>query len=245
MNWERTSEQRLEARRYRQRRRRQNRGGHRRQSRRQARQEYGNTGQAHARASPAWSHTSRLAVGRAVLPVPLRLASAERLEHHTQAAATETERRRRPPARGSHGHCARYPQLERWPAALELAAANRAGDTRRPLLLCSAACLACDGNLPNQVELITAYALSRYPIAARLRWAGRDELVASRQRQALDDEQLLSRALIRIAVTAGGLAEHYQDIRPVSEQISALAWRIHNQRMTHQVLLYAQVVAGR
>ena len=115
--------------------------------------------------------------------------------------------------------------------ALEMAAASRADEARRSILLCSAACIACDGSLPNPAELITAYALSRYPAAALLRWPSRDELAASRQRQAQDDEQLLSRALIRIAVTAGGLAEHYPDTRPLTEQISALAWRIHGRRI--------------
>ena len=243
MNWERTPEQRLEAHRYRQQQRRQNQAGRRRQSHRQARHEYGIPDQ--PQGPPPPGHT----------PLVWLLAEMRYLYRYgwpLPKGWNTTPRPRQPKlnADGDHRHVVAmriaYNTLNRkdspphWirtrisrAVGLEMAAASRACDAHRPLLLRSAAGLACDGNLPNQAELITAYALSRYPAAALLRWPSPQELAASRQRLAQEDEQLLSRALIRIAVTASGLAEHYSDTRPLAEQISALAWRMHSQHITH------------
>lgn len=118
--------------------------------------------------------------------------------------------------------------------SLELAAANRADESRRPLLLRSAACLACDGCLPDRAELIGAYTLSRYPENASLRWPSPQELDASRQRRYHNLEQALSQTLLRISLLAGLMGKSYPQCQPQMKQIAALARRIHDRHLpTH------------
>ena len=244
MNWERTAEHRREAHHHRQQLRRQNQAARRRRHNREVRQQYG---------IPKPPQIGPPAPG--FIPMTWRLAELRYLYRYGWPLPPDWNTSPRPwqpklNADGDHRHVMamriardtlnRKDSPPHWirtrigrAVALEIVAVGRADEVRRPILLRSAAYIACDGNLPNQAELITAYALSCYPAAALLRWPSRDELAASRQRQAQDDEQLLSRALIRIAVTASGLAEHYSDTRPLAEQISALAWRIHSQRIAH------------
>ena len=116
---------------------------------------------------------------------------------------------------------------------MELAAANRADETRRPLLLRSAACLACDGGLTDRAELTTAYALGRYPETARLRWPSQQELDDSRQRRAHNLEQSLSRTLLNISRLAVEMGRHYPQCTPLAEQISKLAHRMHRRHLAH------------
>ena len=244
MNRERTSEQRWQAHRHRQQLRRQNQAGRRRRRYREVRQQYG-IPEPPQLGPPPPGHTAHI----------WQLVELRYLYRYGWPLPPGWNTRPRPRqpklnADGDHQHVVAMrlahdtlsrpdcptgwirPRMTR-AVVLELAAANRADDARRPILLRSAAHLACDGNRPNWAQLITAYALGRYPESAKLHWPGQQELAASLQRRARDEEQLLLHRLTHIAVIAGGLAKRHPDTQPLAGQISEFVRSIFNRRISH------------
>lgn len=240
----RIAEQRLADHRARQQRRRRNQAGKRRQSRRAVRRQYG-IPEPPVTGPPAPGYISGVWL----------LAERRYLYRYGWPLTEGWNTRPRPTlpklnADGDHRHVVAmcivhriltpsdYPPPDWWiqtqlnrAISLELAAANRADETRRPLLLRSAACLACDGCLPDRAELIAAYTLSRYPQVASLRWPSPQELDASRQRRAQNLEQALSQTLLRISRLAGLMGKHYPQCQPQMKLLAVLARRIHDRHL--------------
>ena len=247
MDWERTPEQRQAIHRERQLHRRRNQAGKRRQLTRAVRRQYG---------IPEPPVTGP--------PAPGYISGVWRLAEHRYlyrygwplTEGWNTNPRPRLPklnADGDHRHAVAmliahriltpsdYPPPAWWiqtqlnrAISLELEAANRADESRRPLLLRSAACLACDGCLPDRAELIAAYALSRYPETASLRRPSLQELDTSRQRRSQNLERALSQTLLRISRLAGLMGQRYPDCQPQMKQIAVLARCIHDRHLpTH------------
>ena len=243
MNWERTPEQRWQAHRHRQQLRRQNQAGRRRRRYREVRQQYGIPEPPQlGPPSPGYTaHIWQLAELRYLYrygwPLPPDWNTSPRPRQPKLNA--DGDHRHVVAMRLAHHTLGRPDLPTRWiqtritrAVVLELAAANRSDDTRRPILLRSAAHLACNGNLPDWAQLITAYGQGRYPEAINLQWPTPQELAASRERRARDQEQFLLHTLTRIAVIAGGLAEHHPDTSPLAGQISELVTNISKQRIS-------------
>ena len=244
MDWETTPEQRLADHRARQQRRRRNQAGKRRQLARAVRRQYG-IPEPPVPGPPAPSHISGvwllaerrylyrygwpLHQGWNTSPRP-SLPKLNADGDHRHAVAMRIAHRTLTPSDYPPPAWWIQTQLNR-AIGLELEAANRADETRRPLLLRSTTCLACDGCLPDRAELIAAYTLSRYPETARLRWPSQQELDASRQRRAQNLEQVLSLTLIRISQLAGQIGKCYSQCQPQMKLIAALARRIHDRHL--------------
>ena len=243
MNWERTAEQRWQAHQHRQQLRRQNQAGRRRRRYRQVRQQYGIPEPPQLGPPPPGqtAHIWQLAELRYLYRYGWPLPPG----WNTSARPSQPKLN----AYGDHQHVVAmrlaYHTIGRSNApigwvrmritravVLELDTAKRVDDARRPILLRSAAHLACDGNRPNWAQIITAYALGRYPESAKLHWPGQQELAASLQRRARDEEQLLLHKLTYIAVIAGGLAKHHHDTQPLAGQISEFVRSIFKRRIS-------------
>ena len=243
MNRERTAEQRWQAHQHRQQLRRQNRAGRHRRRYREVRQQYSIPEPPHlGPPSPGYTaHIWQLAELRYLCrygwPLPPGWNTSPRPRQ--PRLNTDGDHRHVVAMRLAYHTIGRQDCPTGWirtritrAVALELDAANRADDARRPILLRSAAHLACDGNRPNWAQLITAYALGRYPESAKLHWPGQQELAASREGRARDEQQLLLHKLTYIAVIAGGLAQLHPDTQPLAGQISEFVRSIFNRRIS-------------
>ena len=174
MNWERTAEQRWQAHRHRQQLRRQNQASRRRRRYREVRQQYGIPEPPQlGPPSPGYNaHIWQLAELRYLYRYGWPLPPGWNTSPRPRQPKLNVD--------GDHQHVVArrlaYHTIGRSDASigwmqtritravvLELAAANRVDDARCPILLSSAAHLACDGNLPNWAQLITAYGQGRYP----------------------------------------------------------------------------------
>ena len=244
MDWERTPEQRQAIHRERQLHRRLNQAGKRQQLTRAVRQQYGIPEPpipgppAPGYISGVWRLAERRYLYRYGWPLPAGWHTSPRPhlpklnadgDHRHVVAMLIAHRILTPTDYQPPAEWVRT-QLNR-AISLELEAANRADDSRRPLLLRSAACLACDGNIPDRAELIAAYALSRYPETGNLRWPSRQELEYAGQRRAQTLERALSRTLINISRLAVEMGKHYPHCQPQTRRIAAQARRIHDRHL--------------